>query len=145
MQKYNYTEFQKLGLKARRGYLEKIVDTLEDFRLIDVGTKSSVPLFEHTKSEIEFSFIPGGIFTMGVTESEEKAARVIADPPPLTISEMRPTKKRSVSSFLISTKPVLVGTVKRLFDESCLSDYDIKNSDEDFPAYVRRDAALYMS
>ncbi len=146
MQHYNYTAFRELDPSARKNYLTRVERLLGDFQLKEVGTKSGrPPLFEHTKSQIEFGLIPSGTATIGLSEAEEKAARAIADPPPLTISEMRPTAKKTVSSLLMSTRPMGVGAVKKLFGKSYLSDYDLKNSQEDFPAYVERSAAVSMS
>jgi len=145
MQSYSYAEFRELDPKARAAYLAKLGELVDDFRLREAGTKSSLPRFEHKQSGIEFTLIPGGSFTLGLTNAEEKAASAIANPPPLNVSELRPAKKTSVSSFLLSTKPILFGEIKKLFGGSYLSDSYVENVDKDFPAYVQRDAAMEIA
>ncbi len=63
--------------------------------------------FIHRKSGIEFQWIPSGIYAMGLGKEEEKAAKRISNPPPITEEEMRPVTTVKVESFFISVTPVL--------------------------------------
>ena len=144
---FNYEQLQRFTASDRQECLVRIATLLgEQYRLKDPGEGlRSLPIFEHTSSAVEFSAIPGGAFVMGLTEQQERAARKIANPPPLNISELRPAGERLVSSFLISRMPISIVTVTNLVGASCLSDFDQRNREETFPAYVRRDTALRVA
>lgn len=147
MREHNLSEFLTLGSKTRRQYAADVVAIVSDeFELKDDGEQSvELPMLRHSGSGIEFRLIPAGVFKMGLTEKEERAARAIADPPPLDLDEMRPVKSRTLPTFLMSAGPVSIGEAKRWLGEKCLSDYDRQNPQEDFPAYVRRDDALAIA
>jgi hypothetical protein len=66
-----------------------------------------LPVFLHSQSKIDFRFVPGGEFEFGLTEANEKAARAIADPPRITLSEVRPVTRKSVNAFLVGVTPLL--------------------------------------
>lgn len=147
MQHYSYRRFVSLSPERQRRYAADVGALLRnDFELEDAREQpSSLPMFRHSISGIGFRLIPGDLFHVGLTEREERAARSIANPPPLNIDEMRPVQSRRVSTFLMSTRPVSVGDAKRCLGEKYLPNYDRQNSQEDFPAYVARDAALTIS
>jgi formylglycine-generating enzyme required for sulfatase activity len=66
-----------------------------------------LPRFSFAPIEMNFIYIPGGTFTMGLSKSEEQAARKICDPLPVPLSEMRPVREVQVDSFLVSETPFL--------------------------------------
>lgn len=103
-----------------------------------------LPSFEHKATDIEFRFVPGGSFTIGLTKEQEEAARKIADPPPLNISELQPPRMMRTHSFLVSTRPVSIGTVRSLLGDTCLRDR-WKDQNDTFPAYVVREVALRLT
>jgi len=148
MRYLNYKELQSLDAGSRQKYLQGVEEVFGgEYRLRSSGTKSGkLPSLEHAQSKIEFNLIPGGEFTMGLTNKEEGAARAILDEPPLNLSEMRPAKKRVVGSFLISTTPLLVGTARKLFGDSQLSPHlAMVEPNPHAPVYVQREAALFMA
>jgi formylglycine-generating enzyme required for sulfatase activity len=102
------------------------------------------PCFEHKAAGIEFRFIPGGSFTIGLTPEQEQAAKGIADPPPLTISELQPARKMHVCSFLVSTRPVSIGVVRNLLGDVHLPKH-LRDQNDAFPAYVDRETALDLA
>src|SRR5262249_11141291 len=132
---------------SRKRHLLNVQEALgADYRLKNPGTtKDTLPTFEHARTQIDFKLIPGGEFTMGLSGSEERAARAILDPPPLNISQLRPAKTVTVGSFLMSTTPMLVDPARKLFGESRLSPYlRMVEFNPNAPVYVERETALYM-
>ncbi len=108
--------------------------------------KGNLPTFEHARTQIEFKLVFGGEFIMGLADLEERAARAILDPPPLNISELRPARKLTVRSFLVSTTPMLVDPVRKLFGDSYLSPYlQMAESNPNAPLYVQRETALRIA
>lgn len=65
-----------------------------------------LPEFTHGPTGTRWVYIPGGTFSMGLSEEEEEAARSIEDPPPLSIEEMRPVRRVEVAPFLVMKAPV---------------------------------------
>ncbi len=148
MRYLDYKELHDVDAQVRKKYLQDIEKALGgQYRLTNPGTKAGkLPSFEHAQTHIEFILVPGGRFTMGFTNDEERAARAILDPPPLTISELRPAKRSAVGSFLVSTTPMLVGPASKLFGESRLSPYLRKlEPNPNAPVYVQRETALFMA
>lgn len=141
-------EFEKLNRHERESYLRRIEDSFaEEYKVIDIGEAGlRLPAFQHVQTRIHFSLIPGAEFTMGLSEKEEEAARRIADPPPFDPAELRQGKPRSVSSFLLSSTPMLVGAARKLFGDDRLSPY-LKVIPENpyAPVYVARESALAMT
>ena len=148
MRHHNYEALCLLDMRSRKKYLRDLEESLSGtFRVIDFGTKAGrMPSFEHQPSGLEFRLVPEGTFTMGFSESEERAARLIDDPPPLTMEEMRPAVVRTVSSFLVSTRALLVRDVARVFGESYfLNGETLHACERDAPAYLGREAALSVA
>ena len=139
----NYEQFRELSAASRKEYLKGIEGSLAgEFVAKSWGSAAGeLPSFEQVNSLIEFKLIPAGEFVFGFTDKEEAAARAIAAPypPNLTLSEMRPARKASVGSFLISRTPLLFKDARRWIDISKLSPLG-ENSYA--PAYVERDCAL---
>ena len=113
-----------------------------EFRWKHAGDEfGGLPLYEQVESGIEFRLIPEGTFSMGLSAEEEQAARAICDPPPLTLSEMRPVRKRTIRRMLMSARAISTGDVKRVLGEEPLLGWT-RDEPDDLPAYVQRDAAL---
>jgi hypothetical protein len=126
-----------------RKYLRAIEQSLgSEFHLAFGGTDPQ-PTFKNDLSGIAFRLIPGGKFAMGLSEAEENAARAIEDPLPLDITEVRPVRQMTVSPFLMSTTPVLVGTA-RLFGKGFLPERSALDKDSQ-PAYLDREGALSIA
>lgn len=68
-----------------------------------------LPAFRHRGTGIDFVRVESGTFEMGLSLDEEAQARALAEPPPLSIEEMRPLHKRSVATLLVAVTPVLHG------------------------------------
>lgn len=78
----------------------------------DASLECRLPLFKHAPSEQRFRYIPGAQFRMGLSESEELAARAIFHPIPANPTEMRPVHWVQVAPFLMAERPVLNGEIK---------------------------------
>src|SRR5215472_9959777 len=139
----SYKELRYLSATSKRKYLKGIEDRLAgEFTIKNGNASDHLPSLEQVNSSIEFNLIPNGTFVFGFTEKEEASARAIADPPPLNLSEMRPARKASVRSFLISRTPLLFQDAKRLIGVSKLSPLGAGNKNPYAPAYVERKIAL---
>jgi formylglycine-generating enzyme required for sulfatase activity len=115
-----------------------------DFVVNKGDTESGrVAPFTHKTTGIRFRYVPGGSFTMGLTKEQERASRRIADPPPLTISELQPSLSVAVRPFLISEKPVPICTVKALLGSASIGK-ELRDQSDTFPAYVVRETALQL-
>jgi formylglycine-generating enzyme len=143
------TSSQRKGaeVRSRKGYLGEIENALKkEYRVKDPGTKAHLPpIIEHVQTGIEFALLPGGVFTMGFTDAEEKAARAITNPPPIDVAEMRPAHARTVRPFLISTTPMLLEPARRVFGDAQLSPLlNMVEYNPHAPVYVTREAASAM-
>ncbi|HEY6560414.1 MAG TPA: SUMF1/EgtB/PvdO family nonheme iron enzyme [Polyangiaceae bacterium] len=99
-----------------------------------------LPMFVHARTATEWIFIPGGSFSMGLSAEEEKAARAIADPPPLNIHEMRPCRVVTVRPFLVMKAPVTWSLVSRVLTVDDMEDRpEFDGPREAQPAYLHRD------
>lgn len=78
-----------------------------EFALADPVRPGLAPAFVHVASNRRFRYIAEGRFLMGLSEPEERAARAIVEPLPLTIAEMRPVHEEHVGAYLIAERPVL--------------------------------------
>jgi formylglycine-generating enzyme required for sulfatase activity len=67
---------------------------------------------------VEFRFLFAGRYEMGFSEGEERASRILADSPPLTISEMRPGHLVAISPFFVSAAPLSVRIAKRFLGDT---------------------------
>ena len=74
-------------------------------------------VIRHLSTGLEFAYLPGGQFNMGLSEAEEQKARMICEDPPISVSEMRPVRSLTLKPFLISTLPVLNGQLGPFFAE----------------------------
>jgi hypothetical protein len=63
--------------------------------------------FTHCESRLKFRYIFSGRYIMGLSETEESAARNIFDPPPISPSEMRPVHEVFVQPFLMAEAPII--------------------------------------
>jgi len=91
----------------------------------------------HRVTGVEFKYISGGEFQMGLSQIEEQAARELCDPPPMNIEELRPAHTVTVNPFMISCVPVLNNLASRFLDlEDELGD--------SYPAYLTRSQALIL-
>ena len=83
-----------------------------EFALADHNRESSEPpLFTHQPSGLGFRYIPGGVFSMGLSDQEETAARNLCDPIPANLPEMRPVHELRMMPFLMAERPVLMKNV----------------------------------
>lgn len=73
--------------------------------------EAGVPTFFHPDSKHLFRFLPGGEFSMGFSEQEEKAALALSDPIPANLEEMRPVQRVVVRPFLIAVRPVWIAEI----------------------------------
>ena len=62
--------------------------------------------FTHVTSGVTYVYVPGGEFSMGLSEEELSQAESIYSPCPISPEEMRPVHKATVSSFLIAKTPL---------------------------------------
>jgi formylglycine-generating enzyme required for sulfatase activity len=86
----------------------RLVESRLPFRFIGMGSSScQLPRFQHMNSPAVGVLIPGGRFSMGLSSSEEAAARAIRDPPPMDLEHMRPVHEVNVGPILVSERPVL--------------------------------------
>lgn len=74
--------------------------------------------FLHKLLDLEFILLPGGRFSLGLSEEEEKAANSISSPPPMNVEEMRPVQEVEVRPFLVSRTPFLNIHASKLNDIS---------------------------
>ena len=65
-----------------------------------------LPEFFHAPTRSSWLFVPRLQFRMGFSASEEWQARALEDPPPLSLEEMRPTRKVEVAPFLMMKEPM---------------------------------------
>src|SRR5579862_7021094 len=106
----NITNAQWIGWSAaeKSQFVSGLAGELSDrFHLVHQIDGNQLPVFHHTPSKINFRFIPGGEFEFGFTETNERAARAINDPPRISLSEVRPVTKQAVSALLIGMTPLL--------------------------------------
>jgi formylglycine-generating enzyme len=68
---------------------------------------AKLPRFECQLTGHKFRYLAGGEFEMGLSSSQELAARAIFDPFPANVGEMRPVHRVHVDPFLIAERPVL--------------------------------------
>ena len=118
----------------------------KDFELqpSEIGSER-LPLFTHVTSGLEFTLIPGGEFSFGLSEEEEDAARKISDPSPIDVAMLRPVLRRRVSSFLFSSRPIAIASVTPVLGDKCLSEYDRENGEPTYPAYLKREDAAKIA
>jgi formylglycine-generating enzyme required for sulfatase activity len=102
-----YEEFEKASEAEKLRIARAIAERFEgDFGLDEPLDESAALRFTHHASQMKFSYIFAGRYLMGLGEAEEATATAIFDPPPITISEMRPPHEVFVRPFLISETPV---------------------------------------
>ncbi len=89
--------------------LTSVVPRSFSFAGIGIGGTDVLPTFVDRKSGIPFKMILSGSFAMGCSVAEERAARRIANPPPMDFERMRPVVEQHVGPFLMSVTPVLIG------------------------------------
>lgn len=70
-----------------------------------------LPGFRHIPTGIDFVRLPGGTFLMGLSLAEEAQARLLAEPPPISVEEMRPICQKKIGPILVSVTPVLQNQV----------------------------------
>jgi hypothetical protein len=114
----SYAQWISWRENERGACVRALADELRtDFALVEDTGFEQLPIFEQRLTGIRFRLIPGGEFVFGLTEEQESAARAILDPPPITISELRPALRRSVKMFLMGLTPVLWPTVTSLLPD----------------------------
>lgn len=69
----------------------------------------SLPTVIHEEVGISFKLVFGGIASIGCSEAEEHAARMIEAKPNNNFQELRPVMQASIDPFLLSIAPLLVG------------------------------------
>jgi formylglycine-generating enzyme required for sulfatase activity len=136
-----------MARRDREDYLKELAKMVgNDFELKrrEIGSEQK-PIFTQITLGIEFSLIPGGEFSFGLSEEEENAARKISDPPPIDMATLRPVLRRQVSSFLLSTRPIAIASVTSVLGQECLSEYDQQNGEPTYPAYLNREDAARVA
>jgi len=97
------------------------------------GTSAGgLPFFVHEATGIEFQYVPGGTYWMGLTDAEEIAARALSPVLQANLDEMRPVRQMAVSPLLVSRTPVLNGQYLKSTEGDPYSNH---------PAYVQHAAA----
>src|SRR5262249_11258467 len=129
-------EYLRMSRQKRRSACTSLAKSLKgNFELIDSDEGTDLlPAFRHMKSGLSFKFVPSGQFTMGLSESEEKAARRIHEPVPAKFERMRPLTVVEVKGFLITVTPVLTREYVKTVP---MNNYDYP----DLPAHVTHEEA----
>jgi formylglycine-generating enzyme required for sulfatase activity len=132
--------FSSMNFQEKRMFLNETLRTKKKYFLIsDLQNESSLlPTLVHRQTGLEFSYVLGGEFDMGLSEEEEMIARKICNPFPANIDEMRPVSRITIQSFLISKLPILNELAAKFINHR----YDKKN--KFYPAYLDRHHAKYL-
>ncbi len=75
------------------------------FSLLE-NSKSPLPVFVHHETKTEWILVPRGNVRIGLSKKEESAARLIENPPPLNLEEMRPCHEVTVGRALVMRYPI---------------------------------------
>lgn len=77
-------------------------------RAFEPTGEGRVPVLEDSKHGLAWVFVPPGIFSMGLSDSEREAALRLSPSPFLTFAEMGPVHREQVRAFLILQEAVTV-------------------------------------
>jgi hypothetical protein len=103
-----HREWSALGAKERQDCTTCLAEQIHDqFRMVRQFDANDLPVFQHRPSNIFFRLVLGGEFEFGFSQENEQAARAIQNPPPITLSEVRPTVKYKMGAFLMGLRPLL--------------------------------------
>jgi len=110
------SDFYSLSEEKKREYIHTVEQQLRSDFVYLVRDKQADPLptFKHVATGIKFKLILSGHFQMGLSLNEEEAARMLQDPPPFNLSELRPVQDCIVFPFLLSCTPVTIKDFKKL-------------------------------
>ncbi|MEI8379591.1 MAG: hypothetical protein WCJ09_05655 [Planctomycetota bacterium] len=93
--------------------------------LFEVSVDHRGILAVHQTSNIRFRLLPGGKYHIGLSSSEEEAARRIADPFPATVEEMRPVFRGFINPLLVSEVPVTSHVARTILNtETAINDWN---------------------
>ena len=137
----NSKEQEKIALKVNDHLGNDF--TLEYAMKYDENINLNIFSFRHEKSGIVFNLIPGGTFTMGLSEAEKDTLLKLISLEELqsirfNISEMEPSHSVSIPPFLCSRFPILEEEVDKLIE----IDYSVDcpefggRNDLDIPQYL---------
>ena len=96
-------------IEDRKAFIDSVLQSIPGkFRLKeDVNDKHLFPLFELEKTGLEFVLIVGGHFNFGLTDAELSRIKAMQANPNITVSDMRPETKVSISHLMIMNRPFL--------------------------------------
>jgi formylglycine-generating enzyme required for sulfatase activity len=139
----SYAQLSQLTEDDRADYCRTICELVNgEFAIANTGSESDpLPTFVQSATGLLFKLIPSGEFTMGLTDEQERFARAIFDPPPISLTQLRPTRRRSVRSFLMTKTPVLAAACKATFAGIAPR----LTGRDSFPAYIPKAAADQMA
>ena len=113
-----HSEWMNWSGSKKREYTAELQNSLKDrFELATERHAADLPVFEHRANKLKFRLIPGGEFIFGFTNEHEIKARKIFDPPPITLSEVRPFQKIHVNAFLMGLTPLLWNTAQQILSD----------------------------
>src|ERR1051326_596848 len=134
-----FRQLVRLSSIERADYCQTVLARLgHEFSLMNIGGTDSDPLptLKHDRSNLTFKVIPSGEFLMGLTEEHERIARTIYDPLPITVAQLRPVRRKSVGTFLMTRTPLLAGDCRAAFQGIVPR----LSAPDPFPAYLPREA-----
>jgi formylglycine-generating enzyme required for sulfatase activity len=145
-----FAAWKTAGPRTKLEVAEKLVGVLgERYALLPGGGRlPGAPAIVHAPTQTRWRIVPGGSYTMGFSVPEEKAARNLEDPPPLSIEEMRPCHEVSVAPFLMMDLPLSGGVVRKHFslaETRSRPSLSLGPPDDKMPVYLSRAEAEEVS
>jgi len=98
-------QFTKKSITEKIDCIKKSIGKKQEE--FDFEEQKNIPVLIHKRSGLEFVFVPGGNYWMGLSEENQRAAEKISPIVNANYEEMRPVREVSVSSFLVTRTPVL--------------------------------------
>jgi hypothetical protein len=97
-------QYLTMSSSAAESLASSLRDLVRDYYEISLDSRGILAV--ESTYRIRFRFVPGGKYSIGLTDSQELAARRIADPFPASIEEMRPVHHVESLPLLISEAPI---------------------------------------
>lgn len=132
--------YKQASVEGRQEMVAPLVALLQPRFVLDWRPEAEfLPVFRDGRSGMRFLLIPPGRYQMGLSDREERAASELADPIPVNLWEMRPTRWVDVPGFLMSETPVLNELGSRVLGGRHLT------GEAKRPAFVTRDEAVQIA
>lgn len=129
-------KWQELSRERQLSIAKNVANKLDgNFQFVEL-TKVNFPgsfdiaVFVHKNTNTNWCLIPGAKFSMGFSSEEEKAAKAIINPPPLTVEEMRPVHTVDVEPFLMMQYPIKSDLACNYIDLSTKEDRIFPNKEK---------------